>query len=176
MRHEVVDWRSTENEWKACWSRYTRTDHHTNSLWRSRREISIPVENCRFKRTTGWKYRSVYRKRRVECVPWSEKLMTQRRENGRKRLKHGRRWDYVTVVWQRVWSRGDWSGFVFDLMFSPSCATVLEPDLEMKSKKLAWVNCTLHCNTISTQCQADKWLETIRIFNAVWIKNQILST
>ena len=176
LRQKVLDIRSTETEWRACWSRYTRTDHHTNSLWRSRREIRIPVENCRFKRTTGWKHRSVDRRRRVNWAPWSEIRLAQWRENSRRRLEHGRRRDYVTVVWQRVRSREDWSGFVFDLMFSPSCATVLEPDLSIKSKKLAWVKRALHYNTISTQRQADKWLETIRIFNAVWMKNQILTT
>ena len=129
LRHKVVDRRSTETEWKACWSWYTRKDHHTNSLWRSRREIGIPVENWLFKRTTGWKHWSVYRKRRIDWAPLSEIRLAQRRENGRRRLKHGRRWDYLTVVLQRVWSREDWSGFVFDLIFSPSCATVLKPDL-----------------------------------------------
>ena len=128
--------RDTGTEWKACWSRYLRTDHHTNSLWSSRREIGIPVENFRFKRTTGWKHRSARRKLRVDWAPRSEIRLAQWRENGRRLLEHGR-WDDVAAVWQGLWSREEWSGFVFYLMFAPSCATVLEPDLWIK--KLAWV-------------------------------------
>ena len=122
LGHKAGDRRGTGTKWRACWSRYTRTDHHTYS-----REIS--VQNSWSKRTTGWKHRSAYRKRRIDWVPRSETLLAQmRRENGRRRLEHGRR-DDVTVVWQRLWSREDWSGFVLDFMFAPSCATVLEPDL-----------------------------------------------
>ena len=123
------DGRGTGTEWSAHWGWYLWTDHHTDSLWSGAREICLPVKDFPSERARGRKQRSTCCKRRVEWTPWSQWSLVQWRENGGRRVEHGR-WDDVTVVLARFRGREGWGRFVLDLVLAPSCAAVLEPNLK----------------------------------------------
>lgn len=139
LGHLAALGRGTWTGWRARWD--TWVDHHTDSLRSSARELIISVENFGSEGTPGRKQRSAGCKRRVDWAPRSERHLVYWRENGGRWLEHSWR-DDVTAIWPRFWSMGGCCGFIFDLTLSPSCATVLEPDL---TRKRTTVNkCAVH--------------------------------